>query len=79
MFALDGVLARSMEVELDKLVVCVSNGKGIAFRIVDLDGVTVVDNLERRWLIVDLDRSKRRWTSLAMPMDERRSLRRRRA
>ena len=43
MLAVDGVLARGMAVELDKLVGCVSNGHGIALRIVDLDGVAVVD------------------------------------
>ena len=40
---MDGVLTRSMEMELDQLVVGVSDREGVALRIVDLDGMAVID------------------------------------
>jgi len=43
-----------MEVKLDELVVRISNGEGITFRIVDLDGMAVVDLIGDVLMVCDL-------------------------
>src|SRR4029077_710172 len=64
-FAVDLFLARMVEVKLFQLVLLVTNADKAARGVVDLDGMAVVDDMERRRFVVELNRGQISFLRLA--------------